>query len=82
MIDPSNQRLHLTALAGDCHRLFCGAAPQVSRHPMRRRGRPSLDSSAVIMVNSVPPSPAAHGRLAADRAGAKQALPLWTGQLD
>jgi hypothetical protein len=39
---------------------------------MRRRARPSLPSSRVIPGGSISPRPVAHGRLAADRAGARQ----------
>jgi hypothetical protein len=39
---------------------------------MRRRAWPSLRSSRVTPGGSISPSPAAHGRLAADSAGAPQ----------
>jgi len=48
----------------------CGAR-RLTR-PMRRCARPSLRSSRVTPGASTSPSAAAHGRLAADRAGATQ----------
>ncbi len=42
--------------------------------PMRRRGRPSLRPIWLTPGDSRSPSPAAHSRLAADSAGAKQSV--------
>jgi hypothetical protein len=39
---------------------------------MRRRARPSLRSTRVTPADSISPSPVAHGRLAAESAGATQ----------
>jgi len=44
---------------------------------MRRREQPSLHSTWVTPAGSIPLSPAAHARLAADIAGAREPAPRY-----